>query len=64
MDIGTTGNRTVGMGGNFRAVLVFRVQSEDVAWSHHFRKASKKTTYFSKRIRDKLIDLCGNEILE
>jgi len=57
-------NAIVGMEGNFRALLAFRVQSGDVALSHHFSKASKKATYISKRIQNELIDLCENEILE
>jgi len=57
-------NAIVGMEGNFRALLAFRVQSGDVALSHHFSNASKKATYISKRIQNELIDLCGNEILE
>jgi len=34
----------VGMEGNLHVLLAFRVQSGDVAFSHHFSKASKKAT--------------------
>jgi len=52
------------MEGNFSSLFALRVQSRDVALSHHFSKASKKATHISKRIQNYLIDLFENEILE
>ena len=53
-----------GSEGNFRALLSFRVESGDAESSEHLKTASKKATYISKEIENKLIELCGQEILQ
>ena len=48
----------------FRALLSFRVESEDAELSEHLKTVSKKATYISKEIQNELIELCGQEILQ
>jgi len=51
-----------GQGGNFRALLAFRVDSGDNILNDHLISASKKATYTSKQTQNELIQLCGAEV--
>ncbi|KAI6647735.1 52 kDa repressor of the inhibitor of the protein kinase-like [Oopsacas minuta] len=61
IDIGTA---ISGREGNFRALLAFRVDSGDSILEEHLNNSNKNATYVSKTIQNRLIKLCGDQVLE
>lgn len=53
-----------GRDGNFRALLAFRMDNGDSILEEHLNNANKNTTYISKTIQNRLIKLCGDQVLE
>ena len=49
--------------GNFQALLRFRVDARDQVLKEHLETASLNATYTSKEIRNQMISVCGNIIL-
>lgn len=50
--------------GNFRALLRFRIESEDTILENHLKMSGKNATYISKTSANELIQCCGKEVLD
>jgi hypothetical protein len=50
--------------GNFRALLLFRIDAGDKQLKHHLKTAGQNATYISKTVQNDLINICGTIIQE
>jgi hypothetical protein len=48
--------------GNFKELIIFRVESGDVILDHHLKNCAKNATYMSPEIQNELIDVCAEMI--
>ena len=50
--------------GNFRALLLFRIDAGDVALKEHLESCMRNATYISPKIRNEIVAICGDIIVE
>ena len=48
--------------GNFRALLLYRMNAGDVTLQKHLETSSRRNTYISKTIQNEIIDCCKDEL--